>query len=336
MYSEVKCEVITPDCEVIRGILDLDELIFEERDVEADYVVLPTFFNAHTHLADSIAKDIPRMPLEMAVRDYKFRILKSAKDEEIIRGIKNCLELARKSGTSAILEFREGGLKGYELLKVADEFGMCLPLTRPSNLSEAEILAEVSFGFGMSSTRDHDLRFLEELRELARLKNKVFAIHAGEKDSEDVESALALEPDLLIHMNMAERRQLKVAVDEGIPIVSCIRSNAFFGLLNKDNYQLLAEYDRWLLGTDNAMVCSPSLLEEMHFASYLLGKDYEILRAVFRGFDLFGVEPKILVLNKRYNLFKSKNLILSVVRRANVEDIEFVLDKSFYEVFSEY
>jgi cytosine/adenosine deaminase-related metal-dependent hydrolase len=329
----MRCEVVTPDGEILRGILDLEERYFEERDVEAEYVVLPTFFNAHTHLADSIAKDIPHLPLEKAVRDYKFRVLSDSPEEEIISAIERSIDLAYKTGTSVLLDFREGGLKGFEVLKKADERGLCLPLTRPSSLEEAEILSDLSFGFGMSSVRDHDLRFLEDLRDLARKRGVLFSIHAGEKDDGDVELALSLEPDILVHMNKSSLKFLKIAMDEGIPIVSCIRSNAFFGLLNVQNYSILSEYERWLIGTDNVMVCTPSVLDEMHFASYILRRDLEVLKAVFRGFDLFDVKPKVLILNKRFNLYKSKNPIFTVVRRVNVEDVEFVLDVGFWDFF---
>ncbi len=69
-----------------------------------------------------------------------------------------------------------------------------------------------------------------DCRDIARKNGKIFAIHAGERDDEDVEDALAMEPDFLIHMNMASERNLKRAIDLEIPIVTCFRSNAFFGL----------------------------------------------------------------------------------------------------------
>ena len=317
-------ELITPECEVVKGII-YEDGSFEEKEVEAKFIAVPTFFNAHTHLADSITKDIPHMDLVKAVRDYKFKVLSSASEDEIVDGIRNSINVALRSGTCKILEFREGGVKGFEILKRADDKGVCLALTRPSSLEEAEFLIECSFGFGMSSTRDHDYTFLEELRELARKKGKIFAIHAGEKDDEDVEKALALEPDLLIHMNMASVKNLRRAMDMEIPIVSCIRSNAFFGLMNTNNYRILSEYDLWLLGTDNAMVCSPSMLEEMHFASYLLGKDEDVFKACVRGFELFKLKPKIILFNKRFNLYKCRNPLFGVVRRAEVVDIERII-----------
>ncbi|WP_456327808.1 amidohydrolase [Archaeoglobus sp.] len=318
-------ELITLNGEILKGIIHEDGH-FEECDVKAEYIATPSFFNAHAHLLDSVAKDIPRIDLVKAVGDYKFKVLNSASDDELRDGVKNSVEIARMSGTTAILNFTEMGIRGYSIVK---NFGEILPLTRPSNLDEAEKLIERSLGFGMSSVRDHDYTFLEELREIAKRHGKIFAIHAGEKDDEDVEKALALEPDLLIHMNMASIKNLKRAMDMEIPIVSCVRSNAFFRLLNLKNYEILSEYDFWLLGTDNAMVCSPSMLEEMHFTSYIIGKDFEVFRACVRGFEIFGLKPAFVIFNKKHNLRKCRNPIFGVVRRAETIDVEFILKPSF-------
>ncbi len=322
-------ELITPGGDVLRGelIIEGNKAKFEECECKPEYIFAPTFFNAHTHLGDSIAKEPPFKSLEelVAPNGYKFKVLTESSDDELVEGMRNSIEIAYESGTTALLDFREGGIKGLNLLKKADDIDICLPLSRPSSLDEAERLINKSLGFGMSSTRDHDYKFLEDLREIAKKHDKIFAIHAGEKDSEDVENALALEPDLLIHMNMANKDLLKKAMDEGIPIVSCIRSNAFFGLLNLRNYRILAEYDRWLLGTDNAMIAKPSMLEEMHFASLLLKNDLAIFKASIRGFDIFGGRSGIVVFHRRKNLKNSKNVLATLVRRAGIEDIETIL-----------
>ncbi len=325
----MKGELITPDGEILRGklVIEGDRAKFEECECKPEFVFVPTFFNAHTHLGDSVAKDPPFKSLEeiVAPNGFKFKVLAESSDDELIEGIRNSMEIAFESGTTAILDFREGGVRGLNLLKKADDRGICLPLSRPSSLDEAEKLIDLSLGFGMSSTRDHDYRFLEELRELAKKHGKIFAIHAGEKDNEDIEPALALEPDLLIHMNMADEGLLKRAMDEGIPIASCIRSNAFFGLLNPKNYGILAEYDRWLLGTDNAMIAKPSMLEEMHFASLLLKNDLAVFKASIRSFDLFGGRMGVIVFHRRKNFKNSKDVLATLVRRAGIEDIEAIL-----------
>lgn len=300
-----------------------DECIFEESRSEFDeYVISPTFFNAHTHLGDAIAKDPPHKPLTDLVTPpdgFKFRILSSHSIEELRRAVLHEVRHAKDLGTSHFLDFREGGVEG---LRVVSKIDGVLALGRPESLEEAEKME--STGFGMSSVRDHDFDFLEELRKIARKRKMIFAIHAGEMDCEDVELAISLEPDVIIHMNACEM-MLKDVIDAEIPIVSCIRSNAFFGLLNLENYRVLCQYDCWMMGTDNAMLVNPSVLQEMHFASYLLRRDAEIFRAALRGFDLFGVRHGYVVFNREYNFRHSRNFLSTLVRRAESVDIERVI-----------
>ncbi|MEM2727163.1 MAG: amidohydrolase [Archaeoglobaceae archaeon] len=295
---------------------------FEESRTEyAEYVFTPTFFNAHTHLGDAIGKDPPFMDLKslVAPEGYKFKILSSNTIEDLRKALIHEIELAKSSGTSCFLDFREGGIEG---LKATAGIKGVIVFGRPINLEEANKIE--CKGFGMSSVRDHEFEHLCELRKIARKRGIFFAIHAGEMDCEDVEKALELEPDLLVHMNSCPEF-LKSFTDRGIPIVSCIRSNAFFGLLNPKAYEILSEYENWLLGTDNAMLFNPSLLEEMHFASIVVRKDLEVFRAGIRGFKLFGEQNGYVVFHRKCNLKNSKNIVSSVVRRVGVEDIESVI-----------
>ncbi|HII93279.1 MAG TPA: chlorohydrolase, partial [Methanosarcina sp.] len=60
-----------------------------------------------------------------------------------------------------------------------------------------------STGLGMSGANDIDFKLLENITTCTRQHKKFFAIHAGEKDTSDIEKALSLEPDLLIHLTNA-------------------------------------------------------------------------------------------------------------------------------------
>lgn len=293
----------------------------ESRSEYSDYVFTPTFFNAHTHLGDAIGKDPPFLDLKslVAPNGYKFKILSSNSAEELRMAVIHELEIARSSGTLAFLDFREGGIEG---LSVTLGIEGVITLGRPKSVEEAEKMD--CRGFGMSSTRDHDFELLFELRKIAKKKGLIFAIHAGEMDCDDVEKTLELEPDLLIHMNSCPEK-LGEFMDLGIPIVSCIRSNAFFGLLNTKTYGILSEYENWLLGTDNAMLFNPSMLEEMHFASIVVRRDLEVFKASIRGFDLFNLPKGYIVFHRNRNLRNSKNLLSTIVRRASIEDLVCVL-----------
>lgn len=307
---------------IFYGDLIADELTFEESRIEKDeFVISPTFFNAHTHLGDAALREAPRKDLELLVgpEGYKHRMLTQT-DTSVLREYA-ALEVkeSQKCGTSHFLDFREGGKAGLAVTRGLDGV---LTLARPSSVDEAEELDV--FGFAYSSTRDHEMELIEEVRRLAKRKKKVFGIHAGERDCEDVESALSLHPDLVVHMNMCPER-IKAFIDSEIPIVSCIRSNAFFNLLNLKSYGILSEYDLWLLGTDNAMISTASMLDEMHFAAYLVGNEEAIFRAATSGYEIFGLRHGYIVFNREYSFKRTSNPILTLVRRAGVRDIEKVV-----------
>ncbi len=298
------------------------ELRFEASDVQHDYILIPAFFNAHTHIGDSFI-EAPPMPLEKLVgpEGYKFRKLQEADGNEIVEGMRRSIDMIKKTSSTS-LEFREEGLEGFRLYLMADRERILLALSRPSSAEEAEKLSEVSHGFNFSSVRDHDYSLLEECREMARRKRLIFAIHAGEMDSNDVEGALALEPDFVVHMNMAERDQLIQTMDEGIYIVSCFRSNAFFNVFRKEAYTMLSDYEKWMIGTDNAMIATPSMLDELKFASYFIDPE-RLFRAAVRNpfFESY-------MLIKPEKMRGRGNVIPSVIRRAESCDVvEIIREK---------
>ncbi len=299
-----------------------DKWRFELAGLKPDYVLIPAFFNAHTHTGDSFI-EAPRMSLNRLVGPdgYKFKKIQETDENRIVEGMKRAIDVIKRTSSTS-LEFREGGLNGYRLYLKADSDRILIALSRPLNLREAEKLAELSRGFNFSSTRDHDFSFLEECREIARKRKLIFAIHAGEVNGEDVERALDLEPDFLIHMNRAEKKQLRKAMDMGTHIVSCFRSNAFFEVFNLKNYRILSEYDRWLIGTDNTMIANPSMLDELKFGSCFLDCE-ELFKAGTRNpfFDSY-------MLVKYSRIVDPERIICSVIKRTESCDIELVLRES--------
>jgi len=335
----LNCYFININAEIKKGKLELrdDASYFEEKELSGemiDYVLLPSFFNSHVHLGDSVALDPPKISLENLVGPggYKFKILSRVESEEIIRSMNVSIRYSVASGTTSMVDFREGGIEGLKLLKRADEFKACIPMVRPLNIEEAQKMADDEYvaGFGLSSTRDHDQVFLEELREIARKKKIYFSIHAGERDDEDVTDALSLDPDFIVHMNRASVSNLKKAMDEDIPVVSCFRSNFFFGLENRDNYELLSEYHNWLIGTDNVMIANPSILSEINFASYIV-KPENVLRAVYNGFKIFKQENGWILIDISH-MRNSKNLIAGLARRTSLKDIVAIIDSNIIQI----
>ena len=252
-------------------------------------IVVPPFFNAHTHIGDSFIGKAPKMGIEELVGPggYKHRMLESADEDIVVAGMIKSIKLMKSTGTMGFADFREGGIKGVELLKMAlDGLGVKAKiLSRPvkGDGSEIEDLLKISDGFGMSSLSDHDFELLKELSERAHEHGKIFAIHFSERIREDVNKVLELEPDFIVHGLEMNSEDMKDMADAGIPVVICPRSNAFFGKGPRLVEMVNAGIDVYL-GTDNAMISKPDILEELRFLyNSTKSKEKEILNAMVMG-----------------------------------------------------
>ncbi len=249
-------------------------------------IVVPPFFNAHTHIGDSFIRNPPKMSIDELVGPggYKHRMLESADDEQIMAGMYRSMRTMLSTGTFGFADFREGGIKGVELLKKASEGMEIKPriLSRPVEGTDEEIdaLLEISDGFGMSSISDHDFEFLSMLSERAHEKGRIFAIHFSERIRESVNSLMELKPDFIVHGNEMTHEDIKDIADAQIPVVICPRSNAFFGKAHRFMDFVSHDIDVYL-GTDNAMIAEPDILKELRFLySTTKSKGPEILRAM--------------------------------------------------------
>ncbi|MFB6085599.1 MAG: amidohydrolase family protein [Halodesulfurarchaeum sp.] len=234
----------------------------EEADVESEDIVFPAFVNAHAHVGDSIAKEAGRgLDLEALVAPpdgLKHRLLAEAGVEEQIAAMERSLSFMQQSGTGTVVDFREEGIAGVKALRRAAE-GLDIEALAFGRGDPAVL--EMADGFGASGTNDGDF---EAARAAAAGAGKPFAIHAGEQDASDIDAALALEPDHLVHMVHADREHLERVADRGIPIVVSPRSNLVTGV-GLPSVSTLREYTTVALGTDNVMLNSPSMFREMEF-----------------------------------------------------------------------
>ena len=195
------------------------------------------------------------------------------------------------------------------------------------------------WGVGISSTRDHPRSWLEEVAEIARSEGRKIALHAGESGRDDIEDALSLEPDLLVHLTRAEPRDLKAVADAGFPVVVCPRSNLATGMGLPDVPKMLELGMVVGLGTDNVMLNSPNLFSEMELLSKaLLHNDRQVfMMCTLNGPDILGAEDeagaigvgkksRIMVIDRRSdNLAGSRDPLASVVRRAMPSDVLAVI-----------
>ena len=237
-------------------------------------LVLPTFVNAHTHIGDSFIRK-KHLKLPCNVKDLvappyglKHRLLKEASEQEILEGIQMSLAEMTASGTSSFCDFREGGLIGiFQLRKAMKNSSVdSVILSRPSQMTyekeELDRLLQNSDGIGLSSISDWEPAEIEKISKHVRKKKKLFALHASEVVRENIDRILDLRPNLLIHMIAATKADLERVNDANIPIVVCPRSYAFFHLKNNLT-QMKKTGVTILLGTDNAMINTPDVIEEV-------------------------------------------------------------------------
>lgn len=235
-----------------------------------DAWIVPAFFNAHTHLGDTIAMDATaRGDLASLVtppNGLKHRLLAAASQDDMVSGMRSSIRAMVQSGTAGCADFREGGLSGVRALNEAA--GSLLPGLVIFGRDGGEQVAE---GLGISSSRD--VPGLERLVKEARDNGKLIAFHAGERDPDDVDAALSFCPDLLIHCTHATRLQLRQCADENIPIAVCPRSNWALGVTGSSSeppvHDMIDLGCRVFLGTDNVMFVQPDMFAEMAFTHYV-------------------------------------------------------------------
>jgi cytosine/adenosine deaminase-related metal-dependent hydrolase len=247
-------------------------------DVEEDGYILPTFINAHTHLADfrvPVDLDLPLEDVVAPPNGLKHRYLSQAPDEEVRSSFSLLSRKMAKNGTSRFIDFREGGVKGAKLLKGIGKGGGAKPfiMGRPKDMTfdreEVEKLLGNVDGVGVSSITDWPYEDLTALAEFVRQRGVPFALHCSERIREDIDKVLDLKPSFLVHMTKATRGDLEACRDADVPIVVCPRSNMFFGSVPPLK-EMVESGVRLALGTDNAMTTLPDMLTEMEFAARLL------------------------------------------------------------------
>jgi cytosine/adenosine deaminase-related metal-dependent hydrolase len=304
-----------------------------EENIRAPRVwICPAFFNAHTHLGDTIAMECG-MKGDLAALvtppdGLKHRLLARATRQELVRGMRMSMVGMIAGGSAGCADFREGGIAGVSALREAAEGLSLHPLIFGRDGGE-----ETADGLGISSTRDTG--DAGDLVVNARRAGKKIAVHAGERDRDDVDEALALDPDLIIHCTHATRKQLRECADRRIPIAICPRSNWILGVTSSDRHppvqDMLDLGCTLLLGTDNVMFVPPDMFSELAFTSAVYGIGPEVLLgAAVRGSETAGSSFFIRE-GARANLFMidpagsalhfSHNPVASIIKRASGSQI---------------
>lgn len=318
----------------VRIYLEGEKIVcIEERRRVPETWICPALFNAHTHLGDSVAMDTRAdgslAELVSPPDGIKHRILAATPHADLVSAMRSSLEMMVHSGTAGCADFREGGVVGVRALQEASSDLAIRPVILGREGGEA-----IADGLGVSSVRD--IADAESIVAHAKRMGKIVAIHAGERDPADVDRALALDPDLLIHCTHATDEQLRQCADRDIPIAVCPRSNWTLGVAESVQHPPLRRMQEigctLLLGTDNAMFIQPDMLREMSFVCSVYRLEPEdVMRAAIWGSKIFadsffikeGQNAHVLVIDaKRSNLYLSRNRCSTIVRRLSRYEIK--------------
>ncbi len=259
------------------------------------FIVIPGFINAHTHIADSIGKDIAAgQRLDARVHPVfgaKSKILQKSLPEHLKTFIRNSAILMIKKGIVAFADFREDGLEGIRLLRDAVN-GLpikCITLGRinyyssptdtaglpPERREQAKQVIELADGLGISGANENTDATLAQYRQLAG--KKLVAIHAAESKetvkfakehtgrSEVYRIMEHLKPDFVVHMTNATENEMSLVAKSGTGVVICPRANGVLGAGIPKVAQMLRQGCLVAIGTDNVMLNSPDILRELDY-----------------------------------------------------------------------
>ncbi len=234
------------------------------RPADVSGVLVPGLVNAHTHMGDfalrgRIPDDISLEALVAPPHGLKHRLLAQTPPDALRAGMRAALEEARAGATALVYDFREGGPEGARMLREVAQ-GRAVVLGRPAAaLPEAD-------GLGLSAIRDAGVEEARAQRDAARRAGKRFALHWGEAAPESVDALLDLAPDFAVHALHASAADLERVAEARIPLVACPRSNARLAKRLPDVRAWLDAGVAACLGSDNAMLQTTGLLDELRFA----------------------------------------------------------------------
>ncbi len=258
-------------------------------------LLIPGFVNCHTHVGDSIAKDITLNSSVNSrihpVSGIKSKILKETDPKYLKNFMKNSCKSMLNKGITTFVDFREGGLEGILMLKeVLTEVPIrSIILGRlefyqnnieikkntpfPNNkIEELAKLLKKCDGLGISGANENSQSVLNYYSKTSKIR----AIHSSEtKQSVSTSKkitgksetlrALNLKPHFMVHMTYASKGDLFVTAKKTRGIVICPRANASLAEGIPDIDLMKKTGCTIALGTDNVMINSPDMFREMDY-----------------------------------------------------------------------
>lgn len=335
---------------------------YEEGEIidATNCIVCPAFINAHIHIGDSIVKDVgDGLSIKQLVEPpngLKHQKLNEASDSQIVESMHETAKEMLYSGISTFIDFREGGIKGIELLKKAiydlpinacilgrsDKYYDSTTTPNEARLITRELLQHCD-GIGLSGVEDVDSEIMLQIAEVCNQEGKLAMIHVAEyydlqeqsvqmTNQTEVERALRAGFTNLVHVTYPIMQDLTLLRSTSPCIIACPRSNGMLSVGVPPVSAYVEEQIDVALGTDNVMFNKPDMFREMEYTLKAVRGSYknkitahDVLKmATINGFKILGKDisiqegniSDILVIRQ-----KSEDPYLSIVNRSSSEDI---------------
>jgi cytosine/adenosine deaminase-related metal-dependent hydrolase len=306
-------------------------------------IIIPGLINAHTHIGDSIGKDVSLDSNVDAkihpIIGAKQKILRETKPSHLANFMKNtCISMIRK-GTTTFVDFREGGLDGVLALKKVlstipirsiilgrleyyqDKKQIKQNAPFPySKKDELGIILKNCDGLGISGSNENSTSVLKYYSKTSKIR----AVHSEEtiqssKRSKNLtrksetQRALLLKPHFLVHMTYASNRDLHQVAKKTRGIVICPRANSALAEGIPNAISMIKAGCNICIGTDNVMVNSPDMFREM---------DY--LWKVSMGLNRKRISPKHILKMATVNAGKLLQKKIGVIENGKNADCVFI------------
>ena len=324
-------------------IISAKEKIFDCKGL----LLIPGLINSHTHIGDSIGKDVSLDSNVDSrihpVSGIKQKILTETPKKELAKFIRKSATSMLRKGTTTFVDFREGGIEGIQLLKDAlkgnpirsiilgriDYYQTKSDIQKNTPMpefykSELKSLLRNCDGVGISGPNENSDSNLTTYSKIKKLR----AIHAAETtqsystsqkifNSSEPRRALLAKPTFLVHMTFASKSDLRQASKKTRGIVICPRANAALAegipdieLMEKMNCSLA-------IGTDNVMINSPDLFREMDYL-------WKVSMALHKK----RIDPKTILKMTTINAGKLLNQKIGSIKEGFLADCIFLEKKS--------
>ena len=348
-------------------ITDISKDTKEGKLIDVDgAIIVPSFFNGHTHIGDSIIKDegygLSLGEMVKPPNGVKHRALASAKDSDIIESIKSSMLDMLESGITHFIDYREGGIKGVKLLKEASKGIPIKPiiLGRDDSFygddpdlakvkSQIRKLLKIADGIAPSGFGEITDEVANLIVEECNKAGKISSIHVAESESTQIESlerfgkteierGVQSNFNQLVHCTNAKNNDLELIKNSNANVVVCPRANATLNVGIAPLNEMLDLGIKPILGTDNLMLNSPDMFRELEFALKIMSVNYnsylnpcELLKMATTNACLFDFDKSYIEIGQvaEFNVIKhfSKNPYLSIINRSQTKNILYTINK---------